>query len=108
MPARDQIITLQVPETFADGIGGVLKSWVDVGRAARVWAAVTIPRGKEMMEDGRLNARQTATFEIIYRADLSELNRIIWQGEAWDIRNIQRLGGRRMTLVIDAERGVAS
>lgn len=104
----DQRITLQSAAAVSDGAGGTTQTWADLSEAPSVWAKVIARRGAEAMDDGRMNARQVATFEIYNRADLSELNRIIWGGEAWNIRNIQRSGGRRLTIIIEAERGAAS
>lgn len=106
--ALDQLVTLQARSVTPDGIGGTLVTWADLAENPSVWAKVAVKRGTENMEDGRRNARQTATFEIYNRADLSELNRIIWNGEAWNILNVMRSSGRRMTIVIEAERGTAA
>lgn len=103
----DQIITLQAAVSVADGVGGVTQSWASVGTDPDVWAKVTVRRGSEAMEDGRMNARQMAHFEIWNRDDLNELTRVIWNGEAWNVRAIQRSSARRMTLIIEAERGAA-
>lgn len=103
--ARDQIITLQALSRTPDGIGGTTEAWAALNRTPRVWAAVNVKRSAETMEDGRMSARQTATFEILNRDDLNETQRLIWNGEAWNIRSVQRSSGRRATIIIEAERG---
>lgn len=100
----DQRVTLQRKATTADGIGGQTEAWAGIGT---VWAKVTPRIGREAMEGGRMNASAMATFTIRYRADLTELDRLIWRGEAWNIRRIMRVSGRGLWLDVDAERGVA-
>lgn len=102
---RDQLVTIQSYRLTDDGGGGQLEAWADLAETPTVWAAVNVRRGSEQVDDGRRNARQTATFEMLNRNDLSELNRIMWNGEAWAIRNVQRSSGRRPTIIIEAERG---
>lgn len=104
----DQMIEIQEAVATPDGIGGRTLAWQPLARGARVWASVTLRGGSEAMEDGRINARQTASFEVYARSDLTELHRISWNNEVWNIRSIGRPGDRRMTMIIDAERGVAS
>lgn len=103
----DQIITLQASAATADGLGGETRTWAPIGTDPDVWAKVTVRRGSEAMEDGRMNARQMALFEIWNRDDLSELVRVLWRGEAWNVRAVQRSSDRRMTIIIEAERGAA-
>ena len=51
--------------------------------------------GGENLNEGRINAAYTVAFTIYNRADLSEKDRIIWQGETYNIRTITRLGDRQ-------------
>lgn len=104
----DQTITLQRQIETSDGIGGVTKAWGPVPFDPDVWAKVSVRAGGEAQEDGRMNARQSARFEIWNRADLSEMNRIIWNGEAWNIRSVLRSSSRRATIILVAERGAVS
>ena len=60
------------------------------------------------MTEGRMSATYIVLFTIYNRDDLSEVDRILWNGEAYNIRNIRREGGRKLRLVIEAERGVLS
>lgn len=106
--AMDQQVRIQARVETADGIGGLALAWQDVAVNANVWAKVTMRRAGEAMQDGRMNATQTVTFEIHNRSDVSEVNRLLWNGEAWNIRGVQRSGNRRLTILIDAERGAAS
>lgn len=103
----DQRVTLQRFAETADGIGGTTQAWANFAATPSVWAKVTPRVGKEGMEEGRMNASLMATFTIRYRSDVTELDRIIWRGEAWNIRRIMRKSGRNLWLDVDAERGVA-
>lgn len=103
----DQRITFQRFSVTPDGIGGTTEAWADIATSPTVWAKVTPRIGKEAMVEGRMNASAMATFTIRYREDITELDRLIWRGEAWNIRRVMRVSQRGLYLEIDAERGVA-
>lgn len=103
----DQRITLQRKTSAADGYGGVTEAWANLGTNAYVWAAVKAKAGREGMVEGRTTATFVTMFTIHYRQDLTELDRIVWQSENYNIRSIRREGSRQLFLVIEAERGVA-
>ena len=103
----DQPITLQRIAQVPDGLGGIEQQWANLPLNASVWAAVTPRMGRESMVEGRTTATYVVTFTIYNRDDISELDRIVWCGEAYNIRNLMRRGGRVLMLDIDAERGVA-
>lgn len=103
----DQRITLQRGTETGDGAGGVTKAWADLASNPAVWAKVYAKAGQESLQEGRVNASFVVLFTIYNRVDLSEKDRIIWQGEPYNIRNLRREGGRALRLVIEAERGVA-
>lgn len=101
----DQRVTLQRLTETPDGIGGVTRSWINLGV---VWASVRTKAASEGMEQGRMNASAVSTFWIWNRSDLTEVDRLMWGGEVYNIRGVLRQGGRRLRLQIEAERGVAS
>ena len=101
----DQMITFQRKTRVADGMGGYTETWADV---YSVWAAVKAKAGREGRDEGRTNATFVTTFTVYTMADLSELDRIVWNSERYNIRGILRQGERPLTTVIEAERGVAS
>lgn len=103
----DQRIAFQRQVDAPDGVGGVTRSWTDLVVGASVWASVIAKAGREGLVEGRTNATFVVLFTVHNRDDLSELDRIIWNGEAYNIRNLRREGGRKLRLVIEAERGVA-
>ena len=103
----DQRITLQRCTETADGIGGSTSAWANLQRDPSPWAFVSAKAGGENLNEGRINAAYTVAFTVYNRADLSEKDRIIWQGETYNIRTITRLGDRQQYLTVIAERGVA-
>lgn len=103
----DQRVTFQRRAETADGIGGTTQAWANLAIVPTVWAKVTPRLGRESMQEGRMNASLMATFTVRYRSDVTELDRILWRGEAWNIRRIMRKSQRELMLDIDAERGVA-
>ena len=103
----DQRVTFQRFATLADGGGGVTRAWADLTTNATVWAAVKSRATREATNEGRVNAAYTVEFTIYNRSDLSEIDRLKWNGELYNIRGIRRTGTRDLRLVIEAERGVA-
>lgn len=101
----DQIITIQRKSRTPNLSGGFVETWADLRSA---WASVKTKAGREVIEAGRVNAAATTQFMIYTPSDLSEQDRIIWQGIPYNIRTIMRMGSRVLYTVIDAERGVAS
>ena len=104
----DQRITLQRLADTPDGGGGLVRTWGDVATNACPWASVRAKAGKEGLGEGRTNATYVVVFTIYNRADLSEKDRLVWNGENYNIRGILRTGDRKLFLQIEAERGVAT
>lgn len=104
----DQQITLQRLARTADGYGGFTDAWADYPWNARVWAHVRAKAGRESMDEGRMTAQFTVLFTIYNRTDIDPRDRIVWQGVNYNIRGLRQEGGRRLMLVIEAERGVAN
>ena len=102
-----QRITLHRYAETADGIGGTTRAWADFATDATVWANVKARSGREGLDEGRINATFVVLFTIYNRTDVSELDRIIWNGENYNIRGVRREGARNLDLIIEAERGVA-
>lgn len=104
----DQRITFQGFTTTSNGMGGGSKVWADIADTPTVWAGVQSGGGGENFEEGRTNASEMAMFTIRNRDDVSEVNRIVWLGENYNIRQVKRTGGRNLYLEINAERGVSN
>lgn len=104
--ALDQRVTLRRPVRTSDGAGGVTEAWADLAVNPVVWAAVKAKGGREALVEGRTAASFVVVFTIYYRADIDPTCQIVWQGVAYNIRGILDEGGRKLRLVIEAERGV--
>ena len=98
----DQRITFQRKTRIADAMGGAVEAWEDV---ATVWANVRSNRGQEYLRGERVAAEAEYTFKIRYRS-VNETQRIVWDGEAYNITQVEREGGRKLYTYIHAERGV--
>jgi SPP1 family predicted phage head-tail adaptor len=106
--AMDQQITFRRLTRVSDGGGGVVETWADVPTNPTVWAKVTFKRGREGLEEGRINASQMTAFEVYNRSDITEIDGILWGGEFYNIRTVRRYGNRPLVMWLDAERGVAN
>ncbi len=98
----DQRVTLQSKTRTADNMGGATETWSDVGT---FWAMVRPMRGRETLDDQRVEAKGMYRF-VMRERDVNETQRFLWKGEAYNIRAVMREGGRSLYLDIDAERGV--
>lgn len=103
----DQRITFQAATETDDGGGGKDVTWADFASVPTVWADAHPASGRESVQDGAFNASGSWVFHIRNRSDVSERDRIMWNGEPYNIRRVSRRGGREMYLTIEAERGVA-
>ena len=99
----DQAITIERRTEVSDGTGGVSRSWTPL---AEVWAAVKPRVGRESMSEGRIAAAYSVTFTI-YNRDIEERDRIVWNGEYYNVRGVMRAGERELYLDVDAERGAS-
>ena len=103
----DQRITLQSCTTTVDDAGGRTKTWANFATVPTVWARVQNAAGSEINDADGIAAVQKAVFTIRNRTDVTEKDRIVWDGANWNIREVKRMGSRQMYLKIIAERGVA-
>lgn len=101
-------VTIQAPTSTADGAGGAVQGWADLASTPTVYAAVKAGAGREVFADDRTGAQSSVQFTIRNRSDIDERNRLIWRGEAYNVREVRREGARPIFLRIIAERGVAT
>ena len=100
-------LAIQRKTMTSDGIGGKTAAWTTI---ATVWAKVSskVISGREGMVEGRMTATLVNIFTVYASADVTEVDRLLWYNEPWNIRAIQRDGSYGLTVEISAERGVAS
>lgn len=101
----DQLITIQRETEVSDGMGGHTVSLSAV--VSDLWAKVRPLSGKEAEQHGKLSATAMVAFIIRHRTDLLGDDRIVWNGDSYNIRHIQPTSQRSMYLIIEAEKGVA-
>lgn len=111
---RDRI-TFQRLTEGDDGYGNVVTGWANMERSAgvplTVWADVRETPGKERVDAGRVEASRTATIRIRASSEvagLTEADRVMARGEAWNIRGIAPVGNDRAMLDLLVEAGVAT
>lgn len=102
----DELITLQANTRAADGGGGQVDSWANFATDPTVWAKVDPRAGGEGVDGGAFNAAGLWKFVIWYRDDVSELDRILWNGDYYNIRRVARARQSALYLDLFAERGV--
>ena len=100
----DKLISVQREVRTSDGMGGDTVTPTTV--VADLWAHVRPKSGKETGAQGGVEARAVYLFVIRNRSDLKESDRLVWDGQTYNIRAILSRGARSMYLEIDAERGV--
>lgn len=97
-------VTLEAPVRTPDGAGGADIGWSEV---ATLWARVEARGGGETPAGERLEARRRLTVTIRFRADVAPAMRLVWRGEALDIRAARDADGRRRFLTLDCAEGGA-
>lgn len=109
MPYRpgelDQLIIIQRETQVDDGMGGQTVTLTTL--VADLFAKARALSGKESERYDQLSATAMVTFIIRYRDDLQHDDRIVWNGDTYNIRYIAPASGRDLYLSIEAERGVA-
>tara|TARA_Y100000310_G_scaffold142034_1_gene141491 strand:- start:1635 stop:1961 length:327 start_codon:yes stop_codon:yes gene_type:complete len=100
----DQRIEFFAETRTSDGMGGSSVSWVSKGSS---WAKAKPLSGKEVERYDQLEASNNYKFVVRNRQDLTESDKITWNGTDYNIRSIPDLGKRVLYLEILAERGVA-
>lgn len=100
----DQRVQFKSIITTKDSGGGSSKTFVD---NFSCWAKVKSKSGNELNQTDQIQATGKYQFVIRWRNDFDETNQIVWDGEVYNISFISNMGGRKLYLVVDAERGVA-
>lgn len=104
----DQRITFQANTPVSDGMGGNVNAWANLPDTPTVWAGVTPVSGNEGTDEGGTSATGLYLFEVRRRTDINEVDRVVWNGENYNIRKINRTSQRDLNVKFVAERGVAT
>lgn len=89
--ALDHRLTIQVLSVGQDSHGGVTSSWNDL---ATVWGQLVSLGGKERLVAAQTTAEEYFMFRIRYLSGFDTKARIVWEGVAYDIQSIKRIGRR--------------
>lgn len=89
----DERVTLQSRSVATDAFGQDTITWVEV---ATVWAQCQVLRGREFFAAAQVQQEHTVKVRIRYRADVSTLTRLVWQGRAHDITGVVPVGRKDM------------
>ncbi|MGV8996394.1 MAG: phage head closure protein [Parvibaculaceae bacterium] len=102
--AMRERVAIETATRTSDGAGGEVVTWVPL---ATVWAEVQSLSGTEVTQAERAEARGQYNVTIRFRDDVTAAMRLVWRGQALNIRNVRDGDGRRRSLIIRAEGGVA-
>ena len=105
---KNRIVDLQRRVVTRDSLGGEVTTWQSV---ENVWATVRVTGVSEnfVNDANRAVPLRNGTVLIVWRNDVTELHRIVYDGLAWDIKGIREVGFRRELLLYcqtDASRKV--
>jgi SPP1 family predicted phage head-tail adaptor len=89
----DRLISIQEP--VETNVGGELT--LTYGTAVQVWAHVISQKGNEAFEAARINAKDNIRVCIRYRT-ITDKWRITWEGQNYNIVNIDRSEKRKGNL----------
>lgn len=100
----DQLINIERETLTTDAGGGSSSSWAAI--ASNLWAHARPKSAREIADHNRVEAPAMYLFVVRQRSDVRENDRIVWDGDYYNIRAINNRGGRNLYLEIDAERDV--
>ena len=98
-------IQLQELIIVEDGAGGNTRTWKTI---QSVWAMLRQTSGSERYQNDRLTAIANFRATIRYRDDISPVNRIVFQGKAYQIRSVDNVEFENKWLDLTLENGVAT
>lgn len=95
---RDRV-NIMAKTSTQDAYGQSVVTWVLV---ASVWANVKQIRGREFFAAAQINQETTVKFTIRYLDNITTLNRLEYNGKAYDITGVIALEGRKVWLELMA------
>ena len=90
----DRIVELQARRVTRDSFGSEIEGWSEIDK---VWANVNQTGVSENFENesNRAVALRNSTIRILWRSDVQETSRVVYDDLAWDIKGISEIGFRR-------------
>lgn len=98
-------VALQRKSSSRTSAGGEVPSWTAI---ATVWGKVRAMSGREREHAMRTEATATHVVTIRRRSGISEVDRIVWQSRALNVRFIRDNGPRTAMVEIECEMGAAT
>lgn len=102
--ALDQRVVIESPTVTQDALGGEARSWATFATA---WARAVSQKGDESFAVARENARRTVRFKLRWLAGVKPTMRITWNGDVFDIADVDESLRRAGELWITATARVA-
>lgn len=99
-------VTFQRKTRTGDGAGGFTEAWATIAGAPKR-AQVKAMSGSERWQSQRTEAVSTHKIVVRYFAGLTEVDRVVIDGRAYNIRFIDNVEFRNRWMQITAEVGVA-
>ena len=87
----DRLITIEQATSTRDTVGDAVPTW---STFATVWARKVRSRGTEQFKAERETAEREIRLEIRYLAGLDETMRIRFDGQIFDIEDLEEIGRR--------------
>ena len=101
---RRHLITIQEKTVTNDPeYGGTATTWTDF---ARVMAAARMSRGRELVAAQAARSEMVGTFNIAYRAGVTQDMRIIYAGKAHNITSVVDINEQRREMDIMVSAGL--
>jgi SPP1 family predicted phage head-tail adaptor len=96
----DQRVTFYRPVNTRGGYGDDVLSFTVVNT---VWAKVTSQKGDESFEAARMEARRLVKILVRFRDDIEVTWRVSWDGQDYDIKDVDRSLKRKGELWLMAQ-----
>jgi SPP1 family predicted phage head-tail adaptor len=101
-------VTFQTEAITMSGSGGEVTTW---GSDLVVWGQFLPERGREKLEQGRMQARLAGTLRVRYStatAAITAGHRVLILGVAYQIHSVSQEDGRNKWMVMVVERGAGT
>lgn len=100
----DRRITIQRAVTVQDSLGQPVSTWTDL---VTVWAKVDWREGGESIEAGeQRSAKQAVLFTVRWMRLLDPQHRVLFEGRAYEIDDVQEVGRREGLILTSYAREV--
>jgi len=100
----DTFVDLQEATETPDGQGGFDTSWASV--SGGIWCKVEDLAGDEVQSSDRIETRKTTKFTTQYRSDITAENRLVLDGQAYNVRRVDNPMRKNRYTIIWADSGV--